>query len=590
SPQKCMDYIEKYKVSHINFVPAMLHVFLETAKDNKQLTEDGPLKYMMVAGEAFPKELVKKAVSIFKNCRVENIYGPTEASIYAAYFGCGKGDIASHHTPIGKPVSNMKIYIVDQHLKPVSIGKPGELCIAGDGLARGYYNKPGLTAEKFIDNPFEPGTKLYKSGDSARWLPDGNIEYLGRIDSQVKIRGFRVELGAIETKLSEYPGILDQAVVVKQLEGHQQLAAYYTEESGHSPADPKEMRRHLKFSLPEYMIPSHFIRLDELPLSPSGKVNRKELEKREIVFNKKKPNRLQLTDIEDQVLRIWEETLKVSGFGPEDGFFDAGGDSLLAVAVAERIKKELDCEFSVTELFEYSTIRAASQYVLEMKNSEKAMTRNEDDDDLKRDGKYQQQTIPPYFDDSVAIVGISCQFPGAKHHHDFWNHIKEGKESIQFFSEEELRENGVPEELIQHPDYVPVQSAIEGKDLFDPGFFQISPKDAEYMDPQLRLLLLHSWKAIEDAGYVTKEIPGTSVYMSASNNAYRTLLPKEATEGHESPDGYVSWVLAQSGTIPTMISHKLGLKGPSYFVHSNCSSSLVGLYQAYKSLTSGESQ
>lgn len=590
SPQQCMDYIETYQVTHINFVPAMLHVFLETAKDNKQLTDNGPLKYMMVAGEAFPKELVKKAVSIFKNCRVDNIYGPTEASIYAAYFGCGKGDIASHHTPIGKPLSNVKIYIVDQHLKPAPIGQPGELCIAGAGMARGYYNKPGLTAEKFIDNPFEPGTKLYKSGDSARWLPDGNIEYLGRIDSQVKIRGFRVELGAIETKLSEYPGILDQAVVVKQLEGHQQLAAYYTEESGHSLADPKDLRRHLKSSLPEYMIPSHFIRLDELPLSPSGKVNRKELEKREIVFNRKKPNHLQLTKIEDQVLRIWEETLKVSGFGTEDGFFDAGGDSLLAVAVAERIKKELDCEFSVTELFEYSTIRAISQYILEMKNSDQAATQNEGNHDVKRDGKYPQQTIPPYFDDSVAIVGISCQFPGTKNHHDFWNHIKEGKESIQFFSKEELRENGVPEELIQHPDYVPVQSAIEGKDLFDPGFFQISPKDAEYMDPQLRLLLLHSWKAIEDAGYVAKEIPGTSVYMSASNNSYRTLLPKEATEGHESPDGYVSWVLAQSGTIPTMISHKLGLKGPSYFVHSNCSSSLVGLYQAYKSLTSGESQ
>ncbi|MDP4114030.1 MAG: amino acid adenylation domain-containing protein, partial [Bacillota bacterium] len=590
SPQLCMDYIETYKVTHINFVPAMLHVFLEMAKDNKRFTEDGPLKYMMVAGEAFPKELVKKAVSLFTNCRVENIYGPTEASIYAAYFGCGKGDIASHHTPIGKPVSNTKIYIVDQHLKPVPIGKPGELCIAGAGLARGYFKKPGLTAEKFIDNPFEPGTKLYKSGDSARWLPDGNIEYLGRIDSQVKIRGFRVELGAIETKLSEFPGILDQAVVVKQLEGHQQLAAYYTEESGHASANPKDLRLHLKSSLPEYMIPSHFIRLDELPLSPSGKVNRKELEKREIVFNRRKPNHLQLTEIEDQVLRIWEETLKVSGFGPEDGFFDAGGDSLLAVAVAERIKKEFDCEFHVTELFEFSTIRAISEYILEMKNSDLAGTQNEDDHDDKKDGKYPKQKIPPYFDDSVAIVGISCQFPGAKNHHDFWNHIKEGKESIRFFSEEELRANGVPEELIQHPDYVPVQSVIEGKDLFDPGFFQISPKDAEYMDPQLRLLLLHSWKAIEDAGYVAKEIPATSVYMSASSNSYRTLLPKETTEGHESPDGYVSWVLAQSGTIPTMISHKLGLKGPSYFVHSNCSSSLVGLYQAYKSLTSGESQ
>lgn len=591
SPQLCMDVIEKYQVTHINFVPAMLHVFLETAKDNRQFTEDGPIKYMMVAGEAFPKELVKKAVTIFKNCRVENIYGPTEASIYAAYFGCGTGDIASHHTPIGKPVSNTKIYIVDQHLKPVPIGKPGELCIAGDGLARGYYNQPGLTAETFIDNPFDPGTKLYKSGDSARWLPDGNIEYLGRIDSQVKIRGFRIELGAIETKLSEYPGILDQAVVVKQLEGHKKLAAYYTEQNGHPPIDQKELRRHLKSSLPEYMIPAHFIRLDEMPLTPSGKVNRKELEQRKVILNKRKTHRLPLSEVEDKVQLIWEDMLKVSGFGPEDGFFDVGGDSLLAVSVAERIEKEFDCEFSVTELFEYANIRAISQYIIDMTNSDAAaIPQHESKRNVKREKQPEQQGLPPYFDDSIAIVGISCQFPGAKNHHEFWNQIKEGKESIRFFSKEELREYGVPEELIQHPDYVPVQSAIEGKDMFDPGFFQISPKDAEFMDPQLRLLLLHSWKAIEDAGYVAKEIPGTSVYMSASNNSYRALLPKETTEGHESPDGYVSWVLAQSGTIPTMISHKLGLKGPSYFVHSNCSSSLVGLYQAYKSLTSGESE
>ncbi|CAM2145834.1 Polyketide synthase PksN [Paraburkholderia tropica] len=591
SPQLCMDVIEKYQVTHVNFVPAMLHVFLETAKDNRKFTEEGPIKYMMVAGEAFPKELVKKAVSIFKNCRVENIYGPTEASIYATYFGCGTGDIASHHTPIGKPVSNTKIYIVDQHLKPVPIGKPGELCIAGDGLARGYYNQPGLTAETFINNPFESGTKLYKSGDSARWLPDGNIEYLGRIDSQVKIRGFRIELGAIETKLSEYPGILDQAVVVKQLEGHKKLAAYYTEQNGHQPIDPNDLRRCLKSSLPEYMIPAHFIRLDEMPLTPSGKVNRKELEHRKVILNNRKTQHLQLSEVEGKVQLIWEDMLKVSGFGPEDGFFDVGGDSLLAVAVAERIQKEFDCEFSVTELFEYANIRAISQYIIEMKNTDTAaIPQNESKQNVKRVKQTEQQALPPYFEDSIAIVGISCQFPGAKNHHEFWNQIKEGKESIQFFSKEELRENGVPEELIQHPDYVPVQSVIEGKDLFDPGFFQISPKDAEFMDPQLRLLLLHSWKAIEDAGYVAKEIPETSVYMSASNNSYRTLLPKERTEGHESPDGYVSWVLAQSGTIPTMISHKLGLKGPSYFVHSNCSSSLVGLYQAYKSLTAGESE
>ncbi|PRR99354.1 non-ribosomal peptide synthetase [Bacillus atrophaeus] len=589
SPQLCMDYIEKYQVTHINFAPAMLSVFLEIAADHKGFTENGPIKYMMVAGEAFPKELVKKAVAIFKNSSIENIYGPTEASIYAAYFGCTKEEISSHHTPIGKPVSNTRIYIVDQHLQPVPIGKPGELCIAGDGLARGYYNQPELTAETFIDNPFEPGTKLYKTGDSARWLSDGNIEYLGRIDSQVKIRGFRIELGAIESKLSEYPGILDQAVVVNQLEGHKRLAAYYTEQK--SAVDPKELRRHLKSSLPEYMIPSHFIRLDEMPLTPSGKVNRKDLEHRKIVLERKKTNLLPLSEVEDKVHRIWEDILKVSGFGAEDGFFDVGGDSLLAVTAAERIKKELDCEFSVTELFEYSNIRAISQYIIESKKTDAVHSSIDKQQEMKRDEKQpEQQTLPPYAEDSVAIVGISCQFPGAKNHHDFWTNLKEGKESIQFFSKEELRTCGVPEELIQHPDYVPAQSAIEGKDLFDPGFFQMSPKDAEFMDPQLRLLLQHSWKAIEDAGYVSKEIPGTSVYMSASNNSYRSLLPAESTEGHGSPDGYVSWVLAQSGTIPTMISHKLGLKGPSYFVHANCSSSLVGLYQAYKSITSGEAK
>lgn len=207
---------------------------------------------------------------------------------------------------------------MDQHLQPVLIGKPGELCIAGDGLARGYYNQPELTAKTFIDNPFEPGTKLYKTGDSARWLSDGNIEYLGRIDSQVKIRGFRIELGAIESKLSEYPGILDQAVVVNQLEGHKRLAAYYTEQK--SAVDPKELRRHLKSSLPEYMIPSHFIRLDEMPLTPSGKVNRKDLEYRKIVLERKKTNLLPLSEVEDKVHRIWEDILKVSGFGAEDGF------------------------------------------------------------------------------------------------------------------------------------------------------------------------------------------------------------------------------------------------------------------------------
>ncbi|MBT2575227.1 amino acid adenylation domain-containing protein [Bacillus sp. ISL-51] len=587
NPQLCMDYIQTHQVTHLNFAPAVFNVFLETVKRYKSFTEHGPVKYVMVAGEAFPKELVKKAVSIFKNTRIENIYGPTETSIYAAYYSCNHEEITSRNTPIGKPIDNTRIYIVDEKLTPVPDGVAGELCVAGAGLARGYYKQPGLTAKSFIDNPFHEGEKLYKTGDLARWLPDGNIEYAGRIDSQVKIRGFRIELGAIETKLSEHPDILDQAVVVQQQNGHKKLTAYYTARTDHA-ADAKALRQHLLSSLPDYMVPAHFIRLDAMPLSPSGKVNRKDLEQRQAIVHRQEiVSKMPLSEAEAKVTRIWEALLNTTGIRTEDGFFDVGGDSLLAVAAAERIKQELECEFTVTDLFEHSTILAISQFIVETKQADETYLPDEYERERERET---YDAMPPYFEDSVAIVGMSCQFPGAKNHHEFWKQLKEGKESVRFFSAEELRKAGVPEDLIGNPDYVPALSTIEGKDLFDPGFFHISPKDAEFMDPQLRLLLLHSWKAVEDAGYVAKDIPNTSVYMSASNNSYRSLLPEKTTEGHDSPDGYVSWVLAQSGTIPTMVSHKLGLKGPSYFVHSNCSSSLVGLYSAYKSITGGESE
>ncbi|MEQ7681104.1 non-ribosomal peptide synthetase [Bacillus ayatagriensis] len=587
NPQLCMEYIQTHQVTHLNFAPAVFNVFLETVKRHTAFTEDGPVKYVMVAGEAFPKDLVKKAVSIFKHARIENIYGPTETSIYAAYYSCGQKEITSRNTPIGKPIHNTRLYIVDEKLSPVPDGVAGELCVAGAGLARGYYNQPELTAASFIDNPFSEGEKLYKTGDLARWLPDGNIEYAGRIDSQVKIRGFRIELGAIETKLNEHPDILDQAVVVQEKNGHKKLIAYYTARSGHT-ADEKALRNHLLSSLPDYMAPAHFIRLDALPLTPSGKVNRKDLKQRKVIVHRsEKTGRLPLSEAEAKVTAIWEDLLNTAGIKTEDGFFDVGGDSLLAVAAAERIKQELECDFTVTDLFEHSTIQAISRFIVETKQTAESEASGQDEREREQTP---QNGVPSYFDDSVAIVGISCQFPGAKNHHEFWKQLREGKESVRFYSEEELREAGVPEDLIENPDYVPALSTIEGKDLFDPEFFHISPKDAEFMDPQLRLLLLHSWKAVEDAGYVSKEIPKTSVYMSASNNSYRSLLPEKTTEGHESPDGYVSWVLAQSGTIPTMVSHKLGLKGPSYFVHSNCSSSLVGLYSAYKSITSGESE
>ncbi len=548
-PQELLNFIEKHRVSHINFVPAQLSAFLSSISEHQTR-----LKYLMVAGEAFPKELVKKTRTIFPNSHVANIYGPTEVSIYATYFDCDDHMKIHHHTPIGKPIINTKVYVVDQYLQPVPIGVPGELCVEGEGVARGYWQSPELTAEKFVNSPFSTSKKLYKTGDLVRWLATGELEYLGRLDYQVKIRGFRIELGAVESHVGAHPKVLENVCIVKD----KKLVSYYVAKS---PLSSKTLRLELQEVLPDYMVPAHLIQIEKMPLVASGKINRSELENREINISTREVADSATTKT---ICKIWEELLHVKNIGIHDGFFDVGGDSLLAVAVVERIKQELSCKLTITDLFAYPTVYTLSSY-LSGKRPKKREVRSE------------------RLADSVAIIGISCAFPGAKNLSEFWDLLKNGKEGVRFFEKDELQALGVPNEQIENPHFVPALSSIEGKEHFDSEFFQISAKDAELMDPQMRLLLQHAWKAVEDGGYRASDIPETSVYMSASHNAYQVLAAQDLK------DGYLSWILSQSGTIPTMISHKLGFKGPSYAVHSNCSSSLVGLYTAYQSLQLGES-
>ncbi|ATF14554.1 non-ribosomal peptide synthetase [Brevibacillus brevis X23] len=597
SPEMVAESIVKHRVTHVNFVPAMLNVFVNGAGENQPFLQHCPLKYVMVAGEAFPKELVKKTVATFQKAKIENIYGPTEASIYAAWFSCSEHELVSNNTPIGRPVANTQLYIVDRHMNPVPVGVPGELCIAGKGLARGYLNRPELTAEKFVDNPFTPGTKLYKTGDLTRWLPDGTIEYLGRIDHQVKIRGFRIELGEIESQLMAHPQIQSVVVLVKEEGDHKRLVAYYVPKAGanHERLEPSKLRDYLRMNLPEYMLPAFFVSMDKIPLTANGKVDRTELLNQKLVVTQAKKQSLPQSDIEQRTLKIWQDVLNVEGISTEDGFFDVGGDSILATMVVAKMTEEFQCDLNVTTLFKYVNIREISEYIAtrkENESDEQADFVNPNQATANSEGQV-EETYPEYYEDSIAIIGISCHFPGAKNHREFWENLRNGVESVRFFSDEEIDQLHLPDEYLQNPNFIPVQSTIEGKDHFDPGFFHLSARDAEFMDPQFRLLLSHSWKALEDAGYTPKQVPQTGVFMSASNSYYQALLPhftKESPNVMKDPNEYVSWVLAQGGTIPTMISHKMGLKGPSFAVHSNCSSSLVGLHLAYRSLQAGESK
>ncbi|MGB7604589.1 MAG: amino acid adenylation domain-containing protein, partial [Lutisporaceae bacterium] len=361
-----LNAIGKYEVTHINFVPSMLNLFLEVLEE-KNIDKTNSLKYVFAAGEALIKETVNRFHSLVKTARLENIYGPTETTIYVTKYSLNNYNNDTKNIPIGKPLSNIKAYIINENGNLQPVGVQGELCFSGVGLARGYLNKPELTAEKFIENPFDHGERIYKTGDLARWQPDGNIEFLGRIDHQVKIRGFRIELGEIESQLLKYEGISEVIVIAKEdNSGNKYLCGYICGEREYSIS---ELREHLAKELPEYMIPSYFIQLDKLPLTANGKIDRKALPVPDGSIETGAEYIAATNEIEEKLISIWHEVLGVEKIGINDNFFELGGHSLKAIKIVSIIQKELMVEISVGDIFSNPTVRQLGDCIEKTKES-----------------------------------------------------------------------------------------------------------------------------------------------------------------------------------------------------------------------------
>jgi amino acid adenylation domain-containing protein len=359
--QPLIERLEKDGITHVTLPPSALAVLPK---------EPLPaLQTLIVAGEACSLDLVKQW-SVGRN--FFNAYGPTEASVCASIGQCNKDDLK---VTIGKAIANVQIYILDSHLQPVPIGVPGELYIGGIGVARGYLNRPELTAERFIPNPFdrldppltplkkggEQSSKLYKTGDLARFLNDGNIEYLGRIDNQVKVRGFRIELGEIEAVLSQCPDVQTTAVIVREdTPGDQRLVAYVVL-APNSPATSNELRQFLANQLPAYLVPNTFVILESLPLTPNGKCDRRSLpapnDQDRKNIQKIAPRNL----VELQLTQIWLEVLGINDLSVEENFFELGGHSLLAVRLINCIEQKLGKNLPLTSLFQNGTIASLAQ-------------------------------------------------------------------------------------------------------------------------------------------------------------------------------------------------------------------------------------
>ena len=329
------------------------------------------LRTLILAGEACTGELVKIWA---KGRRLINAYGPTEGTVCATIAVCRDN---GERPPIGRPMRNIEVYLLDEQMRPVPIGVAGEIYIGGIGLARGYKNRPDLTAERFIPNFLsdEPGTRLYRTGDLGRWLPDGEIEYLGRTDHQVKVRGFRIELGEIEAALLSHEAVKEALAIARdEVSGEKRLIAYVVAQREQEAATISELRRHLRERVPEYMIPSAFVLLDKFPLSPNGKVDRRALPEPDNA----RPALEQAfvaprSQIEQRIARVWEEVLGIERVGAHDNFFDLGGHSLQMVRVQDKLREEFAQKLSIVELFQYPTISTLARHLAQEVGPEKSV-------------------------------------------------------------------------------------------------------------------------------------------------------------------------------------------------------------------------
>jgi amino acid adenylation domain-containing protein len=346
---------EAEEVTLINTVPSAIGELL------RQRGIPRSVRTVNLAGEPLQPALVDQLYALEGIERVFDLYGPSEDTTYSTYALRRRRGPAT----IGRPIANTQVYVLDQQFNAVPVGIPGELYIGGVGLARGYWNRPELTAEKFLPNPFgiEPGSRLYRTGDLTRYRPDGTLEFLGRRDHQIKLRGFRIELGEIEAHLLQRPDVREAVVLVREdRPGEKRLVAYAVPYREPVPVCG-ELRRFLAERLPEYMVPAAFVILPALPLTPNGKVNRRALPVPDLDAQRERAYVAPRTPAEEIVAGIWAEVLGLERVGVQDNFFDLGGHSLLLAKVWSRLQSRVQCELSMIDLFRYSTVDALAEYI-----------------------------------------------------------------------------------------------------------------------------------------------------------------------------------------------------------------------------------
>lgn len=342
--------IRRHRVTHLQCTPAMATMLLESDEDRTALSD---IRHLFIGGEALQGSLLKR-LRQFTKATVENMYGPTETTIWSS---TGPALETDGNVPLGTPIANTQLYVLDTNLRPVPRGIPGELFIGGDGVARGYHNRADLTSERFLANPFAPGQRMYRTGDLVRIGDEGNLHFIGRSDHQVKVRGYRIELGEIENCIALHPAVAQAVVIVREDNpGDTRIVAYLRFKD--KPVSDEELRQHIRQSLPDFMVPAHYVKLEQFPLTPNLKVDRKALPKPGNVSTGGEAAVYQAptSGIEKQIVDIFQRVLGVERVGVNDNFFHLGGHSLLAVQAHRDLKAQVTQKLMITDLYRFPTV------------------------------------------------------------------------------------------------------------------------------------------------------------------------------------------------------------------------------------------
>ncbi|MGD2089474.1 MAG: amino acid adenylation domain-containing protein [Candidatus Aminicenantes bacterium] len=569
-------WLDNQRVNLIHIVPSLFKALTRNIENAACLFQ---VRYILLAGELVRGNDIKKFIHIFRDrIQLVNICGPTETTLAKLFYRIKPTDVNRPIIPVGRPIADTQVMVLDSAGKKCLSQNVGEVYIRTPYISSGYFNDRELTKQVFIKNPYSDDIRdiVYKTGDLGRITLEGNLELVGRKDSQVKIRGVRVELGEIEDLLLSYDGIIEAVVLADEDDdGMKFLAAYLVVERD---ITVNNLRIYLAKYLSEAMIPSHFMRVEKIPLNPNGKVDREALR-----AAKNEGLEMDTTFVAPEtgpakiIADAWQDVLKVNKIGIHDNFFDLGGNSMHLIQVNSRLKETLKRDIPVVALLANPTISELTRYLRE--GEERIET-----------GK--PTAVPPGRrdkKDEIAVIGMAGKFPGAENIETFWENLKSGVESISHFSDRELEEGGTAPGLLKNLNYVKAKGVLEDFANFDASFFDYSPREAEIMDPQLRLLHECAWTALEDAGYNPDTYDGSiGCYSGAASNIYWMKRFFTHEEDFLEADRVQVYTLNSFSSYGTRIAYKLNLTGPSFPVHTGCSTSLVTIHLACQGLLNGE--